>query len=544
MAAIKPPVNIDPIDPGTGKFNYVWTRWFLDIFAQLGGVDAGTNISSSSFTSDGVLTRITDPDTGTVTFVSRLPTGTANQIAITNADGVEGDPTWSLVDNVILTGGIKAIGSVSIQGTDGYTTSISPSTTAGVDIALLTPDTPGTLATRENLNAALAALDLTAKNYAPWGCFSRLSSYSTVGSSLRGTSIAIGTGLYVADMWRASETSAAVITRVFATETATPLPSDSPFANINQEEESLQLSITTADTSISSADNAYLKTFLPRESVRYLASSGMTISFWIKAPVAGTYCLTLAQNTVNNFVTEYVINSSDTWEFKTISYSAADVQAAYNDPGGDNYGSNGRCLQIIFVLAAGTNFNTGLVGQNDITGLTDNMATSSQVNGLGVIGDINLYDFAINAGTSYVPHSLPTKEDVERAIGPFVESGTDWNVAPSYSSGGTSGYNIAVAAHTSGTAGMTAYVPYKYRKVENTTATVSVYQKAGGGTAGNATWTNEDGSTTRATTATCQGSGGYTKSFVEGFTLTQTAATNIEELVEFHYLANYYPTDF
>lgn len=545
MAANKPPVSIDPIDPGTSKFSTVWARWFLDIYNQLGGVDSAGSVDSASFTSDGTMTRITDPDTGEVSFVSRLPTGTADQIVITNADGVDGDPVWSLSDSVVLVGSMTVGQDLILISNDGFSTTISASPDVGTNVDIIAPAVSGTLATTNDLNTAISNLGLTAKNYIPWGCFGRVSCFSKAVGTRTG-SIAIGTGLYVADMWHAVESSGAVITAGISTSSLPTLSTYSPHVDVIGEA-ALVLNITTEDTSIAATERSYLRTFIPVSSSTYLCETGMTVSFWIKAPTPGTYCFNLYSQIYLagsglNYVSEYTIDNADTWEFKTFSFSG-DIVSSTSVASSVSTEHTG-VLQLLWVFAAGSTYNNANAGANTPSSILDKMATINQVNGLNSLGSICIYDVAVNAGTTWLSHSLPAIQEVSREIGPFIESSTDWEYAPSYSSGSTSGYSQAVAAHTSGTAGMTAYVPYKYRKIENTGAIVQVYVKASGGTAGNATWVNETGETNRATTATCQGSGGYTKSFVDGFTLSQTAATEIEGLVKFHYLANYYPLEF
>jgi hypothetical protein len=48
-------------------------------------------------------------------------------------------------------------------------------------------------------------------------------------------------------------------------------------------------------------------------------ASNIAVSFWVKGSVPGIYCMSLASSqTTNEYVTEYTINSANTWERKTI----------------------------------------------------------------------------------------------------------------------------------------------------------------------------------------------------------------------------------
>lgn len=80
----------------------------------------------------------------------------------------------------------------------------------------------------------------------------------------------------------------------------------------------------------------------------------VTLSFWVRCSVAGTYDLAFRNNfslTNRAYVTTYTINSANMWEYKTITIP------------GDTTGSwstdNNAGLYVIFSLGAGSNFFTG-----------------------------------------------------------------------------------------------------------------------------------------------------------------------------------------
>ena len=75
----------------------------------------------------------------------------------------------------------------------------------------------------------------------------------------------------------------------------------------------------------------------------------ITFSFWVKSSVAGVYCVRLSNGNVGGrfFVSEYTINSANTWEYKTITVAGdtAGTWSTNNDTG----------LALLFSLTGGTN---------------------------------------------------------------------------------------------------------------------------------------------------------------------------------------------
>ena len=80
----------------------------------------------------------------------------------------------------------------------------------------------------------------------------------------------------------------------------------------------------------------------------------ITLSFWVKSSVTGTYAVNLYKDdTTTRMINKtYAINVADTWEKKTISI------VGDTDSTGSIVNDNGEGLRIIWVLATGSNFNS------------------------------------------------------------------------------------------------------------------------------------------------------------------------------------------
>jgi len=132
--------------------------------------------------------------------------------------------------------------------------------------------------------------------------------------------------------------------------------SDAPdgFAN------SLKFTTTTAETAWANDEYAYLNQNIEAQNLQQLAygtssAKQLTMSFYVKSSVTGTFALSLYKNDntaqINNKT--YTINSANTWEFKTITFEANTLSGgAIND-------DNGLGFYVNWHLAAGSDYTGG-----------------------------------------------------------------------------------------------------------------------------------------------------------------------------------------
>ena len=114
---------------------------------------------------------------------------------------------------------------------------------------------------------------------------------------------------------------------------------------------------TTADASPAAADN--IQFFQPIEGQNLqqvkkgtAAAEQLTLSFWVKSNVTGTYIVNLYDNDNARIISKtYTISSSATWEYKTITLPADTTGAFDND--------NQLSLYVIWGLGAGSNYTSG-----------------------------------------------------------------------------------------------------------------------------------------------------------------------------------------
>lgn len=185
--------------------------------------------------------------------------------------------------------------------------------------------------------------------------------------SQRGTTFAaLADGAYSLDRWKYGKSGAMVHTASQATDAPTAAQAGVRFQN------SYQFNLTTADTSIAAGDYCAIRQHIEGYNSASLVQQGFVISFWVKATLAGTYCI-FARNSGadRSFVQEFTIDAADTWEKKTIQVSASPSAGTWNY-------TTGIGMEVGVTLAAGSAYQTTAGAWQ-----TGNfIATANQVNGV------------------------------------------------------------------------------------------------------------------------------------------------------------------
>ena len=148
--------------------------------------------------------------------------------------------------------------------------------------------------------------------------------------------------------------------------------------------------VTTADAGTTAAGHyAIFANLVEAQNLQHLQygtdnAKTITLSFWVKSSVTGTYCVCVKKpdSTSYYFIKEYTISSANTWEKKEItivpdSNIKASAGAITNDTGAG--------FEIYFVLSAGSSHNSGT--NNAWNTGADVWATTNQVNFLGTINN-------------------------------------------------------------------------------------------------------------------------------------------------------------
>jgi len=138
---------------------------------------------------------------------------------------------------------------------------------------------------------------------------------------------------------------------VFTLSQSTDVPSGQGFSN------SLKYLVTTADTSLDSLGGVALNYRIEGQNLQYLAkgtsnAKKLTLSFWFKSSLTGTYIAELFDKDNNRTISKaYTVNTANTWEKKTITFDADTTGTIDND--------NARSMDLTFWFSAGSGYQSG-----------------------------------------------------------------------------------------------------------------------------------------------------------------------------------------
>ena len=146
---------------------------------------------------------------------------------------------------------------------------------------------------------------------------------------------------YAVDRWQFKNTSGATCTNDQSTD-APP-----PFKN--------SIKFTAGGTSCSAAQVAGIAQRMEGTSITSIglgtsAAQPVTLSFYVKSSVTGTYAVSMRNNDTNqSFVNTYTISSANTWEYKKVTFDARTT--------GTWLTTTGIGVRLWFDLGSGSNFD-------------------------------------------------------------------------------------------------------------------------------------------------------------------------------------------
>jgi hypothetical protein len=159
---------------------------------------------------------------------------------------------------------------------------------------------------------------------------------------------------------------------------STDVPTGQGFAS------SLKMDCTTANATPSAGNALRIDTRFEGQNLQYLkkgtaSAVSLTASFWVKSTKTGTFILELFDDDNSRTINKsYTVNTSNTWEKKTITFEG-DTTGAFNN-------TNDLSLLLVFWLGAGTDFTSG----------TLQTTWATQTNANRAVGQVNIADNTAN----------------------------------------------------------------------------------------------------------------------------------------------------
>ncbi len=172
-------------------------------------------------------------------------------------------------------------------------------------------------------------------------------------------------------------------------------------------QKSLRMNLTTPDDTIGSGDVHYLEQRVEGYNFANLAQKPFTLSFWVKATLAGNYAVAFRNSTPDrSYVAQYNIAASNTWQKITINVAASPSAGTWNY-------DNGIGLRVAWMLASGSTNNTtpGSWQTGNFTG------TSSIVNGVATgATDFRITGVMLNEGNEAAEFRPSSNGDITQEL--------------------------------------------------------------------------------------------------------------------------------
>jgi hypothetical protein len=196
----------------------------------------------------------------------------------------------------------------------------------------------------------------------------------------------------------------------------------------------------------------------------------VALSFWVKATKTGTFCVAFRNSAFDrSYIAEYTINTTATWEKKTITLDLDEATGTWG-----LLGNVGVLISFTIGLAQTSNYHT----TKDAWQTGNYMGTTSQQNGCNLDSyDFRLSQVKLEGGGIVSPfRDLDITKEIARCQRYFEKSYSIWD-AP-----GTYGVYNGCAIMQSGSTKL--YLPIAFNTQKRTEATIVVYSPESPGSAG------------------------------------------------------------
>jgi hypothetical protein len=201
---------------------------------------------------------------------------------------------------------------------------------------------------------------------------------------------------------------------------------------------SLKAQCTTADTSLSAGDYAFIDSELEGQTLQHFqygasTAKNITLSFWVKSNKTGIYTSSVYKHpgsgTGYMYRKEFTISAADTWEKKTITVSPTAGSTSFiTASAGAIPNTNVNGIGITFNFAMGSTYH----GANDTWETGGKYGTSNQVNWLDSTSN-NFYitEIQMEVGSEATPFEhRPIGDELERCQRYFYKESYSSNYGP------------------------------------------------------------------------------------------------------------------
>ncbi len=205
---------------------------------------------------------------------------------------------------------------------------------------------------------------------------------------------------------------------------------------------SWKIDVTTADASLAGSDSVQILQQIEAQNLQRIkkgtsSAESLTLSFWIKSSVTGTYIVEWYEHDNNRHINKsYTISSANTWEFKTITIPGDTTGVIAND--------NGAGIQLSWWLMAGTDYNPVSGTLQTSWGAVDNTGRAvGQVNAVNdAANNIYLTGVQLEMGQTATPFEHRSYGEELELCQRYYEQ-----LGPSLNTGGSVCYSYALTSY-------------------------------------------------------------------------------------------------
>jgi hypothetical protein len=234
---------------------------------------------------------------------------------------------------------------------------------------------------------------------------------------------------------------------------------------------SLRVLATTGNNSLGAGAELLMIHRMEGQNLQHIkkgtaAAEQLTLSFWVKSNVTGTYVIALQDVDNDRYIARtYTINASATWEREVITFPADTTGAFDND--------NANSFQVLMWLAAGSNSTSGTLATNWASTVTANRAVG-QTN---MVATTNNYwqvtGVQLEVGDTATPFEFKSVEDELLECQRYYEK--TYNLETALGTGVAPGWVGAVTSSATTETGGSAF-----KVVKRGTPTITLYNAISG----------------------------------------------------------------
>ena len=276
----------------------------------------------------------------------------------------------------------------------------------------------------------------------------------------RNTSFAtIADATYTADRWVYNKVGAAVHTISRSTDVPTVAQAGRLFNY------SALIDCTTVDSSIAAGDYVIFSQRIEGYNWLPIAQTAIVLSFWVKATKTGIHCASLRNSTPDrSYVCEFTINTTDTWEQKTCTFTASPSAGTWDY-------INGIGAYLTICLSSGATFQTTAGAWQ--TG--NYFATSNQVNATdSTSNDFRICGVQLEKGSTVSSFENRTINQELQLCQRYYEKSYDTDTAIGTVTGNG-------ASHFNATAGGSLNTAQDFKVSKRAVPTIVLYSTTSGG---------------------------------------------------------------